>query len=147
MHRVLWLAIALVACKSQGTITLDFDLDGSACAAFAPGSASAPIDHYVLYSVLDETCTACACGACAGMHRTVLTCPEPDGTECTLAALGDRSIVLDPGLWTVVLEAYGAGGSAASLLASQCIAVVVHQDGQMDGMLAPGSDGCQACNN
>jgi hypothetical protein len=144
MVRVVLFVSALAACKSPGTITLDFDLDGSACAAF--GSGSAAIDHYVLYAEPDTSCASCGCGACAGSHPAVLICPSSNGAECTRATFADQAIALDPGIWAVVLEAYSSGaGSSASLLASQCIDVEIDHDGQMGGTAAPGSDGSSAC--
>src|SRR6185312_16335347 len=144
MVRVVLLVGALAACKSPGTITLDFDLDGSACAAF--GSGSATIDHYVLYAEPGIDCSSCGCGTCAGSHPAVLICPSANGAECKRESLAGQVIALDPGIWAVVLEAYSSGaGSAARLLASECIDVVIDHDGQMGGPASLGSDGCSAC--
>ena len=138
------------ACKSRGTITLNFDLTGG-CSHFA-GDV-----HYTLYAEPGISCDVCACGACAGADpNQVIACPAPDHpAPCT--DLHDLSLDLSPGVWAVVVQAHanGTGSGAPSLdagagepvLASQCIDVIVDKDGTGTSSLGSGSDAnhCRAC--
>ncbi|MEO8550195.1 MAG: hypothetical protein ABI678_09475 [Kofleriaceae bacterium] len=114
----------IAACKSPGTITLDFDLEGATCAGFGPDA------RYVLYAEPGVTCDDCGCGACAGAKSDgVLVCPH--GTEsvaCEADAIHGRTLDLAPGVWAVVLEAY-AGADPGTLVASQCVSITVDSDG------------------
>jgi hypothetical protein len=155
---ILLVAAALCGCKSPGTITLDFDLDGSTCAAFGSpywttgaGSAarcddmSIAIDHYVLYAEPDGSCSVCACGGCPGSPNSVTACPDALGNACT--SVDDLELDLPPGSWAVVLEAYAKGNPTrpSCLVASQCIQVTVDADGTRSGTDELAEGGCAVC--
>jgi hypothetical protein len=117
----LTLLLGVAACKSRGTITLDFDLAGTTCTDF--GSAAS----FVLYAEPGTGCSACACGACAGAgSNVVIGCPTASDGSCTRDDLADRGLDLSPGVWSVVLEAYDV---TSTLIASQCLDITVDADG------------------
>jgi hypothetical protein len=139
--RVVAIMCLVVACKSRGTITLDFD------ATFAC-TGSPAIDHYVLYAEPGLACVTCDCGGCAGAHSgTVLACPGAGSETCTNVT--GVNIALPAGAWAVVLEAYGSDGR---MLADQCVEITVDEDGVSSEQAVPTVDagtgsahGCVAC--
>jgi hypothetical protein len=156
----LLLVAALCGCKSRGTITLDFDLQGSSCLPFSSdywttGSgtesrcdgATVHIDHYVLYAEADTECQNCPCGGCVGAGtKTARACPDDSGNPCNdVDAVHGRELDLSPGLWAVVLEAY-ASGSLPCLVANQCIQITVDTNGVASSTPGlPEMDGCSVC--
>lgn len=170
MHRAVLLAlVSVAACKTRGTITLDFDLDGDVCTPFGSaywstgegagatcrgtGSSGAPIaiDRFVLYAEPDISCSSCACGQCFGTNpRGIQFCPDAAAADCS--DVRGLDLDLSPGLWALVLEAYAPASDdqLACLVASQCIDVVVDSDGVASSVLSPEANGdrpaaCQAC--
>lgn len=129
--------IAVLGCKSPGTITLDFDVDGSNCASF--GSAAT----HVLFAEPRIACSACACGGCVGADPGgVVACPTAN------KSCGDvrgSELALTPGVWAVVLQAFDASEPPV-LVGSQCLDVTVDADGTSSTTLG-GDDGtnCAAC--
>lgn len=119
-----WVLAFVIGCKSPGTITLDFDLDGTG----SGGCGAPPGMAFVLYAEPGATCAACACGACAETRSgQALACPPPEQTRlCTKAEIEDSGLALAPGLWAVVLEVDDDHGT---LLQSRCLDITVDADG------------------
>ena len=133
MRRFVLFAV-LAACKSPGTITLDFDLDGTTCAGF--GSAAS----YLMYAEPGTGCNACACGGCAGTgSAVVIACPS-----CSKDQLHGLALDLSPGVWSVVVEAYDPS-DPPMLLESQCLDVTIDADGTQGSTAT--NNNCTACNH
>jgi len=128
MRLVVVMLAVMTACKSQGTITLDFELAagvGSACAGVTQDGSA----YYELYAEPQTSCDVCACGGCFGARSDeVVAC-----RGC--ASVSGAAVSLRPGPWAVVLELWGGDGR---LIASECIDAIVDSDGTASSTL-PGT--------
>ena len=132
-------AIAIVsafACKTRGTITLDFD-DAIPCDA-PPGDArsddggSTGLDageYIVIYARDRTTCADCTCGSCFGRTTESSSACDDAADRCTLGSIRETGVDLDltAGQWAVVLDRYHLADNL--LFANRCIDVTVDSDG------------------
>src|SRR5262245_61751532 len=114
MRAWLFVFAAIVGCKSRGTITLDFQLE-SGTAACAPAADA----RFVLDAERGVSCNDCACGSCVGLgDKQATACTQE---ACTAEQVHGTSLVLDPGLWAVVLQEFDGN----VLVHSQCLDIRV----------------------
>ncbi len=113
--------VAVLGCKSPGTITLEFDFD----LAHLPDCRSArPADYLALYAIPKLRCEQCTCGQCFGRDGAQLFCGKDEPCEVPGTALD-----LDPEHWAVVLDLLEPGTAGDTLVASQCLDIDVDEDG------------------
>ena len=130
--RAVAIAVVAFACKTRGTITLDFD---NAIPCDAGSDAGVPADgpdageYVVVYARDRTTCADCTCGNCFGRDtRSASTCDDA-ADRCTLDSIreGGVDLKLEPGQWAVVLDRYHIADDL--LFANRCIDVTVDSDG------------------
>ena len=103
--------LALVGCKTAGTIELDLPID---CGS---GSGSS---FDVVYAEPNTSCDVCACGGCAGRHEGVIVACY----HCSDDQLPHLPVDLTAGSWAVIVEKWD-DVMPYQMRASSCVEVIV----------------------
>lgn len=112
--------VALGACKTRGTIDIQFDgLD----------TCGPDVVNAIVYAERDLRCTQCeACGACFGSPGGVTGCPDSSDGLCD-PSLSDVDLDLSPGHWVVVVALLAPDPDGLREVGSACVDIDVDADG------------------